>query len=653
MGDFHTMRGLEWIETNGLGGYASSTVSGAHSRRYHGLLVAATEPPAGRIVLLSKLDETVIVNGLKAELSANQYPGVVHPEGFTFLESFERFYFPEFTYRIGGVLIHKTIASVHGSNTTIVLYKVLEANTSFEFQLLPLYAARDIHSLAQANDFIGKPYIFQDDTFRTLNYRGCPEVFIAVPGAEFIEAKTWYRNFEYYTEQERGMDYREDLYTHGYFTTVLRAGDNLGVIISSEDPTGWDAGKLLQKERNRRIQIATRFEDETVQRLALAADQFIVKRGDRSTIVAGYHWFTDWGRDTMISLPGLCLCTGRFDEAKEILLQFSSYISEGMIPNRFRDFGETPEYNTIDATLWYFVASFQYYMTTCDRQFANDVVPVLREIIEWHYNGTRYNIKVDPEDQLLSGGEEGVQLTWMDAKVGDWVVTPRKGKAVEINALWYNALSILAAFLKDVGEEAQSEVYRYKARKVSKNFNALFWNEQTGCLYDYVNGTNRNDDIRPNQLYAISLPFTLLSKEKSKQVFEVVSKTLFTPRGLRSLARDHRDYKSFYTGDIWNRDGAYHQGTVWGYLIGPYIDALFKVKGTKAKNEAAAILKEYLTQLDEAGVGSISEIFDADQPHIPRGCIAQAWSVAEALRVIAEYKLVEVKKTAARRLAAS
>src|SRR5690606_4411302 len=243
---------------------ASSSVSGANSRRYHGLLVAATEPPAGRMVLLSKLDETVNINGLKVELSSNQYPGVIHPQGFNFLESFKRFYFPEFTYRIGDVVIHKTIASIHNSNTTVVVYKVLEADTTFEFHLLPLYAARDINSLSHANDFIGNPYVFQDGVFRTLNYRGCPEVFIAVPGADFIEAKSWYRNFEYYTEQERGMDYREDLYTHGHFTTVLKAGDELGVIISTEDPTGWDAGKLLAKERDRRIQIATRFEDETM-----------------------------------------------------------------------------------------------------------------------------------------------------------------------------------------------------------------------------------------------------------------------------------------------------------------------------------------------------------------------------------------------------
>jgi predicted glycogen debranching enzyme len=286
------------------------------------------------------------------------------------------------------------------------------------------------------------------------------------------------------------------------------------------------------------------------------------------------------------------------------------------------------------------VAAYQYYIKTADQNFVSQILPVLTDIIKWHYNGTRYNIKVDPEDQLLAGGEEGVQLTWMDAKVGDWVVTPRKGKAVEINALWYNALCIFAKFLAEDGQEAQAEVYRYKARKVIKSFNNLFWNEGRGCLYDFVDGAIRNGAIRPNQIFAVSLPFTLLSKDRARKVLEVVTKTLLTPQGLRSLAPGHEDYKPYYIGDIWARDGAYHQGTVWGFLIGPYVDALIKVKGVKASKEAAAIVTAFLKQMDLAGVGSISEIFDAEAPHVPRGCIAQAWSISEALRVVTQYDLV-------------
>jgi predicted glycogen debranching enzyme len=640
LNDFRKASSLEWLETNGIGGYASGTVSGAHTRRYHGLLVAAMSPPVGRTVIVSKLDETIVLSEERFELSSNQYSGAVHPEGFKHLTKFERDLFPEFYYKAGDVELKKTIAAIHGENTTVVVYEVLSAKEKFTLELLPLYACRDFHSTSHANDSINQPYLFQDGLFRTVNYQGCPEVIISVPGSEFKESKGWYYNFEYAIEQYRGLDFKEDLYTHGKFVVELKKGSKLGIIISTDDTTGKDALQLLEKERKRREAVIKDFaSNDELKRLALAADQFIVKRGELKTIIAGYHWFADWGRDTMISLPGLCLVTGRFEDAKNILKAFANSVSEGMLPNRFPDQGEAPEYNTFDATLWFFHAIYKYYEYTKDKEFIQSVLPVLQDIIDWHYKGTRYNIHVDASDELLYGGQDGVQLTWMDAKVGDWVVTPRKGKPVEINALWYNALSIMEFFLADQGNKKEADKYKMKARVVANSFNTKFWNEENGYLYDCIDGDFKNASMRPNQIYAISLPFPLLTKEKAKKVFQVVKDNLLTPKGLRSLNSSHPDYKPVYGGDPWHRDGAYHQGTVWSFQLGAYIDALMEIKGAKGKSEGTSILKEFFNHLNEAGVGTVSEIFDAESPHTSRGCMAQAWGVGEVLRAAKEHEL--------------
>lgn len=640
LSDFTSARNLEWIETNGLGGYASGTVSGANSRRYHGLLVAATHPPVGRVNLLSKLDETIIIGEEFYELSTNQYPGALHPEGYKRLINFNRDLFPEFTYKAGGVILKKTIAALHGANTTAILYEVLEAKTEFELDLLPLYSSRDFHGVCRANDAISPYYLLDDGIFRTLNYHGNPELFISVPRSQFIESRAWYYNIEYAVEQYRGLDYQEDLYTHGRFRVTLKKGDRLGIIVSTENPVDRDAYQLFEIEKKRREKLTKPFaSNDSLKQLSLAADQFIVKRGEYNTIIAGYHWFADWGRDTMISLPGLCLVTERFGEAKKILQQFSESVSEGMLPNRFPDYGEAPEYNTIDATLWFFQAIYQYYKYTNDKPFIRSLIPVLESIVDWHYIGTRYNIKVDPKDDLLAGGSEGVQLTWMDAKVGDWVVTPRRGKAVEINALWYNALSILGLFLVELGRKEESEMYRAKAMKVRESFSKTFWNETQLSLYDYVDGDIKSEDLRPNQIYAVSLPFPLLAKDRAKQVFDAITESLLTPKGLRSLAAAHRDYKPTYGGSVWSRDGGYHQGTVWSFLIGAYVDALLYIKGEEGRTEAAKILNRFFEHLNEAGVGTVSEIFDAEAPFTSRGCIAQAWGVGEVLRVAVEHDL--------------
>jgi predicted glycogen debranching enzyme len=646
MNDFISLQKKEWLETNGLGGWASSTVSGAHSRRYHGLLVAATHPPVGRMVMLSKLDESIVIGEERFELGANQYPGAIWPQGFQHLKSFERDLFPVFEYEVAGIHLRKTIVAIHGENTTVILYEVVSSEDEFKLELLPLASCRDYHSLAHANDYIGQQYIFDEGIFRTLNYQGCPELFISVPGSSFTPDKNWFYNFEYAAELQRGLDFKEDLYSHGSFSITLKNKSKLGIIISTDDPNGKDAFKLFQKEKKRRTQVVKNFASEkNLARLALAADQFVVKRGKLKTIIAGYHWFSDWGRDTMISLPGLCLVTERYDDAKNILKAFAESVSNGMIPNRFPDFGETPEYNTVDATLWFFHAVYQYYQYTSDKKFIHTLLPVLKEIIQWHNRGTRYNIHVDTTG-LIFAGADGVQLTWMDAKVGDWVVTPRRGKPVEINALWYNALCMMAEFLDLHEQHEEATEYRLKASQVKESFIKAFWFDEGGYLYDYVAET-KNADFRPNQLYAISLPFPLLDEKQSQSVLEKVEKKLLTPRGLRSLSPDHPAYKGHYGHSIWERDGAYHQGTVWSFLLGSYIDAWMQVKGEKGKTKAKRVLQHFFEHLDEAGIGTVSEIFEGDEPHSPCGCIAQAWGVAEILRVAIEYELFPVAKTKA------
>lgn len=637
---------LEWLETNGVGGYSSGSVAGSNTRRYHGILVAATQPPVGRMVVLSKLEETLVVKDKRFELSSNQYPGTVYPQGFQYLRSFERDLFPQFVYEAGGVELRKTIAGIHGENTVVIVFEVLKAKGKLKLELMPLASCKDFHSEARANDSIYRNYLFDEGVFQTMNYEACPEIFVSVPGSSFVDAKSWYYNYEHAIEQQRGLDYKEDLFTHGHFEVELKEGDKLAVIVSTEDPRGRDGLQLVEKERTRREALSKPFAfHDGLRRLSLAADQFIVKRGDLNTIIAGYHWFSDWGRDTMISLPGLCIATGRFNDLKNIILAFANSVSEGMLPNRFPDSGEKPEYNTIDATLWFFVAIYKYYAASKDKQFVTKILPVLTDIVEWHYEGTRYNIHVDTADGLLYGGQDGVQLTWMDAKVGNWVVTPRKGKVVEINALWYNALQILSFLSSESGDPDSSKKWKEKAGQVHESFNEKFWNELRGCLFDFIDGEEKNTDLRANQLYAISLPFPLLSKQRATKVLKVISEQLYTPKGLRTLERSHPDYKHQCTGDIHARDGAYHQGTVWSFLAGPYVDAILFVKGDKGKKEALHVVEDLLRTLDERCVGSISEIFDSEEPHTAQGCVAQAWGVAELLRVAVEHRLFVTEKT--------
>jgi len=635
----------EWLETNGLGGFASSTIVGLNTRRYHGLLVAALKPPVERFVLLSKLEETLIIDGQAFDLSANRYPGVVHPQGHHFLQQFRLDPFPAFTYEIEGIEIEKSVFMIHGENTTVVQYDLQKNNhperpNRVALEVRPLIAFRDYHGTTHENGAINTIADRQNGQVRVTPYYGLPSLFLSHNAAEVTQMAEWYCNFEYDAERERGLDFHEDLFN----PLVLRFDLKLrrqAAIIASTDPHDADrAMEYRQQEitRRRNVVFSAHLEDPFAQDLASAADQYIVSRGDQKTVIAGYHWFSDWGRDTMIALPGLTLPTGRLEVAKSILRTFARHVDQGMLPNRFPDAGETPEYNTVDATLWFFEAARSYLAYSGDLDFVRDeLYPVFTDIINWHVRGTRYGIKVDPSG-LLSSGEQGVQLTWMDAKVGDWVVTPRRGKPVEIQALWYNALCIMENLAQSFGDDASVKRYRNMAAVASWSFNRLFWSEKTGCLYDVTNGAPPDPSIRPNQIFAVSLPHSMLSPERAKGVVEKVQEHLLTPYGLRSLSPDDTQYRGHYSAGPQERDSAYHQGTVWPWLMGPFITAYLKVNqySDAARDQAAAWLEPLKDHLQDAGLGHISEIAEGDAPHRSCGCIAQAWSVAEVLRAYVE-----------------
>ncbi|MBI1938960.1 MAG: glycogen debranching enzyme family protein [Ignavibacteriales bacterium] len=635
--DFSKSSRLEWIETNGLGGWASSTILGLNTRRYHGLLVAANNPPVEREVVVSKLDEKIIIKNKSYELATNQFPGIVHPEGYKYLVEFCNKVFAEFIYYVDSIKLKKTVAAINGKNVTVVSYEVLEAREEFEIQLTPFLAMRDYHSLRKADKNLQPEYSFQKGMLK-LTFKNHPTTFYAsISNGEFISCQDWYYNFEYLEELDRGLDYREDLFKPGFFKSKVSKGDKIVVVLSS-NPIINDGLLLIDKERVRREKITDGTNDEVMKKMLLAADQFIVKRKENGkTIIAGYHWFSDWGRDTMISLPGLTLSNNRFNDAQSILETFATSVDRGMIPNRFPDYGELPEYNTVDATLWFIIAVKKYLDKANDFYFVRETIfPIVKKIIEWHEKGTRHNIHED-YDGLLYSGEPGVQLTWMDAKIGDWVVTPRQGKAVEINALWYNALMI-GAYLSDIFNDKGCEIYfKDKAAKVLKNYKDTFWNEGGGYLYDYVDGDYKDSSFRPNQLYAISLPHKLLDADKAKSVVDKVYEKLYTPFGLRSLSPDDKNYKPIYAGGQHSRDAAYHQGTVWSFLLGAFADAIEYAYPDEKEGRIKKIIEEFVPHLSSAGLGTISEIFDGDSPHNPKGCISQAWGVAEILRVYKKY----------------
>ena len=686
----------EWLVTNGIGGYAAGTVAGATTRRYHGLLVAALRPPVARTVLVTKLDETVTLDdGTALALGTNEYAdGTIAPAGYTLLDTFalegsiarHRFRLP------GGAILEKRVWMAHGHNTTYIRYRLLALPAlqpgaeppAITLMLAPFCVCRDYHSHQRGAPDWRFAVASMPGGCRVQASPGAPAVlFSAGPDAAFTATGLWYWHVLHRAERERGLDDEEDVYQPGTFSAHLRNAHALTLAITAEAdlPGGFGgaghevAGAVaLERERERAADVVARAtsavrpahdaateerfdqldtdpaRELVLGRLALAADQFLVARPippetlqqpahmGRS-IIAGYPWFTDWGRDTMIALPGLLLATGRAAEARLLLTTFARFLDRGMLPNRFPDGGEAPrddDYNTADATLWYVVAIERYLDATGDDALLSELWPDLASIVDWHQRGTRFGIGVDARDGLLRAGAPGVRLTWMDAKESDWLVTPRRGKPVEINALWHHALSLMERWAPR--QRAESTTYRRAREHAGASFAARFWHAAGSYLYDVVDaeGVDGATDasLRPNQVIALALPTCPLDDDRARAALAVIERQLLTPLGLRTLAPSDSRFVPRYTGDQHARDGAYHQGTAWPWLIGPYLDARTRLASdptaaSRARRQILAPLRDHLL---DAGVGSVSEISEPLPPYRPVGCFAQAWSVAELLR---------------------
>ena len=574
---------MEWLETNGTGAFAMGTVAGLNTRRYHALLVASLKPPTRRYVLLSRFEEEAVVNGRMFALYCCQYPGKLVHEGRELLQDFRDEPCATWSYNLHGVTLERQIYLVPGRQAVVIRYRT---GTALELRIRPFLAYRDYHSLARE---------------RPDAYAGLPPIQFQSAG-ELTPDPKWYHNIEYLTELERGLDFREDQFTPGIFVLTLRP-DEWSSVCASID--GTDATPPPSQKR----------------------DPFVVRRFDgKPTIIAGYPWFTDWGRDTMISLPGLLIAPRRLEEAREIVEGFLQLRKRGIIPNRFPDSGESPEYNTADATLWMFQAVRSWLGAGGDKKFLKDVFyPAATEIVRWHVE------RADPHDSLLSVGP---QLTWMDTRY-----TPREGKPVEINALWHAALSLMAEWAGMFDDPAAND-YRARAQQVRENFRAAFWNSQRQCLFDVLAPEGPDGKLRPNQIFAVSLPYNLLEQHQQQCVVRAVERELLTPLGLRTLARNDPDYKPRYQGSPAERDAAYHQGTVWPWLLGPFIDAYLIAFGKAQANldYCGGLVVKLEAEAARAGcIGSIAEIYDAEEPRHPRGCPSQAWSVAELARVKSDY----------------
>ena len=652
----------EWLVTNGLGGYASGTVSGAVTRRYHGLLIAALPGPLGRIVMWSHVSEFLRfsdddVISLGAEERAG---GQLDLKSADYLTEFRlEDGLPVWTYHVRDVVVEKRVLLPHLQNTVHVSYQVISKGKPPRLELRPAFHFRN-HEAPVDSD-LGAPYKLTvvDGRYEiAASRRKLPALRMQLHGrqAAFTNAPAKIPQVVYRIEQQRGYSYEGELWSPGFFRVDLTE-QSTATLIGSTEP--WEIinvlgpQDVLAAERERRARLlhgaTPKVRESFPAELLFAADQFVITPAGRfeeaarahaagdevRTVIAGYHWFTDWGRDTMISLEGLTLLTGRWLEAGYILRTFARYIRDGLIPNMFPEGAKEGVYHTSDATLWFFHALGRYLQFTRDFNTLKLLLPSLIDIAEHHIRGTRFNIHVDPNDDLLVQGEEGYQLTWMDAKMGDWVVTPRRGKAVEINALWYNALCLLAHWLRESDNETSAERYQEFADNARASFNDRFWFADGGYLYDVVDCDGKPNTFdrscRPNQLFAISLDHSVLNPERWKSVVDVAEKKLVTSVGLRTLSPDDPAYKPIYAGDLRSRDGAYHQGTVWAWLIGPFVDAWLKVH-PHDRSAARKFLETFPVHLGDNGIGTISEVFDAREPHNAGGCIAQAWSIAEVLR---------------------
>ena len=650
-GELSTANQREWLVTNGIGGYACGSISGILGRHYHGLLVAALKPPLERTLLLTKLDETVHYAGRLWSLSSNRWAnGTIAPKGYQFIEQFYlEGTIPVWIFACGDALIEKRIWMEQGENTTYIRYTLKRASQPVALTLNSLVNYRNHHGNTQGDDWQmqvnSHPYGIEVQAFES-----AVPFYLLTAAAQAALAHSWYYGYRLAMEQYRGIYPHDDHLHVATFKLDLSLGQSFTLVASTTPRADLNGEAALRRQR---LHIHSLIGDwythpqskqlpGWLEQLVLAADQFIVERSvagnSGKTVIAGYPWFGDWGRDTMIALPGLAIATNRPNIAQPILNTFAQYLDQGMLPNLFPEAGETPEYNTVDAILWYFEAVRAYYDATQDQEFIAKLFPVLADVIEWHQKGTRYQIHLDT-DGLIYAGEPGVQLTWMDAKLGDWVITPRIGKPVEINALWYNALLCMVQFAQCLHQPANT--YQQLAQKTLNGFQR-FWNAERGYCYDVIDGPDGDDDaLRPNQIFAVSLPAAslagseLLSAEQQTAVVTVVSQELLTSYGLRSLATTHPNYQGRYGGSPLQRDSAYHQGPVWGWLIGHFVQAHLKVHNNPEL--ARSFLDPMAAHLHSGCVGTLSEIFDGNPPHSPRGAFAQAWTVAEVLRA---YRLV-------------
>ena len=635
----------EWLCANGLGGFASGTVAGLRTRRYHGLLVAALQPPVGRAVLVAGLEERVEYDGRTYALGTNRWAdGTVAPEGHRLIERFHlEGTTPVWHYACADALIEKRIWMEPGRNTTYVRYRLLRGTGLVHLAVSPLVTYRDFHSTTHGQGWQMRVEAVEHG-LRVVAFDGARGILLQAPGTTVEPGHDWYVGFRLAAEEARGLDFLDDSLRVGTFHGALEVGRSVTWVLSSEDAPAVDGESAWSRRRAHEtaILLAWRKVQPTaevppwIDQLVLAADEFLVRRALADepgglSVIAGYHWFGDWGRDTMIALPGLTLATGRPEAARRILATFARFVDGGMLPNVFPDAGQAPEYNTVDAALWYVEAVRAYHAATGDDAALRELFPALEAIVRGYTAGTRYGIRVDG-DGLVAAGEHGVQLTWMDAKVGDWVVTPRIGKPVEINALWYNALVAIADLARRLGRP--SAAWQAMADRAAAAF-SRFWNAEAGYCYDVIDGPAGHEAVlRPNQIFAVSLPASPLSADRQRLVVDRCARQLLTSYGLRSLAPGEPGYQPRYLGGPRERDGAYHQGTVWGWLLGPFALAYHRVHGDR--EAARAFLAPMAQHLAEYGLGSIAEVFDAEPPFSPGGCIAQAWSVAETLRAWCE-----------------
>jgi predicted glycogen debranching enzyme len=650
----------EWLVTNGLGGYASGTIGGVVTRRYHGVLVAALPNPLGRTVMLNQLVERLqLADGTRQQLGGEErVGGRLDMSSASVLEEFRLDHgLPVWRYSVGETVLEKRIVLPHRQNTTFVIYELLAAPATTVLELQPAVHFRSYEAPVGVPAYERYALTVAEGHY-VITAGELPPLRLAVTGgdAAFVAEQQRISELLYRVEESRGYEYEGALWSPGSFSIRLEPGQRASFVASTESIEVMTAltpmaARASEVERRRRLVAGApaTLHDGAGAELVLASDQFVITPAGRladtvrawavgdeaRTIIAGYHWFTDWGRDTMISLEGLTLTPRRLRDAGAILRAFAHYVRDGLIPNMFPDGSDEGLYHTADATLWFFHATHRFLQATGDRAMLELLLPVLHDIVAHHRRGTRFGIGMDPRDGLLRQGAEGYQLTWMDAKVGDWVVTPRRGKAVEINALWYNALCLLSAWTREIEGEERARPYAELAARVRGSFNARFWYEAGGYLYDVLDGpAGDSTECRPNQIFAISLDNPVLERDRWTQLLGVVEERLLTPYGLRSLAPGSANYRPQYYGDLHARDAAYHQGTVWAWLIGPFVDAWLKVHpGDRVR--ARHFLDGLIGHLDEFGVGSIAEIFDAEPPFTPRGCIAQAWSVAEVLRCLA------------------